>query len=179
MTKWQRTNKFDLECSKFADRHYNRQKKGSAQFAPPGHTIILKIIDEEGEIRALWISLCQRFIDHYWKNSWNNCLFRNEGAGLSSTLIIEAVSITRAIWDDPPTGGIITFINPDKIRKKRDPGRCYKKAGFSLVGKTKIHRRLCFQLKPDDFPPAMRPDEKQGRLFDDADDSPRARAMGK
>ena len=168
MTLWQRTTKFDPVCAKFADRHYNRQKKGSPQFAPPGGTIVLKIMEED-EIRALWVSLAQKFIDHQWKNSWNNCLFRNEGAGLSSTLIREAVAITRSIWGEPPDGGMITFIDPDKIRKKRDPGRCYRKAGFSLVGKTKIKERLCFQLMPEEFPPPINANDNQGNLFDDAD----------
>ena len=44
-----------------------------------------------------------------------------------------AVAATVAFYGSPPKQGMITFVDPDKTRKKRDPGRCYRKAGFKLA----------------------------------------------
>jgi hypothetical protein len=54
---------------------------------------------------AVWASIWQTQIDHAWKDSWNNCLFRNEGAGLSSELILEAIAATRWKFGDPQRVG--------------------------------------------------------------------------
>jgi hypothetical protein len=63
-------------------------------------------------------------------------MFRNESPHLSSELIGEAVAVTRYLWGKPPRDGIITFVNADKTRRKRDPGRCYRKAGWRFIGHT-------------------------------------------
>lgn len=76
------------------------------------------------------------------------------GAGLSSELILEAVAATRATWPHVPELGLITFVDPRKIRRKRDPGRCYRRAGFELVGETKDLGLLVFQLLPAKMPDA-------------------------
>lgn len=51
---------------------------------------------------------------------------------------------------------MITFVDPDKVRHKRDPGRCFLKAGFVHVGETK-GGLLAFQLLPDSMPPPEQP----------------------
>ena len=79
-------------------------------------------------------------------------MFRNEGAGLSSSLIRSAVAITRARWEAPPLG-IVSFVDASKVRRKRDPGRCYIRAGFRLVGETK-GGLLAFQMTPAEMPDA-------------------------
>lgn len=50
-------------------------------------------------------------------------------------MIREAIAATRyeAIrlgWGLPPVLGLVTFVDAAKVRHKRDPGRCYRKAGF-------------------------------------------------
>jgi hypothetical protein len=66
-----------------------------------------------------------------------NSLFRREdGPHLASDLIRWAVAHTRAKWPHVPDLGIVTFVDASKIRRKRDPGRCYRKAGWSHVGYT-------------------------------------------
>ena len=89
--------------------------------------------------------------------AWVNSLFRNEGAGLSSELILEAVAATRWHWGAPPELGMITFVDETKVRRKRDPGRCYRRAGFEITGRTKANRLLAFQLLPAAMPPAEPP----------------------
>lgn len=79
-----------------------------------------------------------------------NSLFRNESRWLSSLLIREAVSITRSIWDPPPLG-LVTFVDAAKVRRKRDPGYCYLKAGFTVAGKT-VGGLVALQLLPADMP---------------------------
>jgi len=59
-----------------------------------------------------------------------NSTFRNESDVLSSDLIREAVGITRNDFGELPPLGMVTFVDTKKTRKKRDPGRCYRKAGF-------------------------------------------------
>jgi len=89
---------------RIADRHYNRQKVGAPQFVPPGACLVL--VTECG--KALWITSwpLAEYVKHAWAGAWVCSAFRNEGAGLSSELIIE-------------------------VRRKRDPGRCFLRAGFT------------------------------------------------
>lgn len=60
----------------------------------------------------------------------------------------------------------MTFVDPRKVKHKRDPGRCYKHAGFKLVGKTKGDL-LAWQLLPELMPEPMAPIGASLRLFRD------------
>lgn len=148
---WRLSHRFDLPARLIADRHYNRQKVGSPQFVPPGRCVVLL------QEKALWVTSWPfaEYTKHAWAGAWVNSLFRNEGAGLSSELILEAVAATRSIWE-PPDLGMITFVNAAKVRHKRDPGRCYLRAGFSQVGETK-GGLLAFQLLPAQMPDPRAP----------------------
>lgn len=136
-----------------ADRHYNRRKIGSPQFVPPGRCIVLKTVCR----RAVWVTSwpIAEYVKHEWGGAWINSLFRNEGGGLSSELIREAIAVTRSIWDAPDLG-IVSFVDSEKVRRKRDAGRCYRKAGFEHVGFTK-GGLLAFQMKPEAMPPPRDP----------------------
>jgi hypothetical protein len=62
----------------------------------------------------------------------------------------------------------VSFVDAEKVRHKRDPGRCYRKAGWTHVGHTK-GGLLAFQLLPADFPdplPARPRYTNQRTLFD-------------
>ncbi len=91
---------------------------------------------------------------HRWAGAWICSLFRNESPALSSELIREAVAITRHVWGNPPPLGMITFVDTSKVRKKRDFGRCYRRAGWRVCGRTK-GGLLALRLAPDDMPPAI------------------------
>lgn len=80
-----------------------------------------------------------------------NTLFRNEGEHLSSDMIRHAVAHTRAQWPDVPALGMVTLIDASKVRHKRDPGRCYIKAGFRRAGFTKGGLHV-LQMLPADMP---------------------------
>jgi|TARA_A100001518_G_C1172218_1_gene23194 hypothetical protein len=61
---------------------------------------------------------------------------------------------------------MITFVDSSKVRRKRDPGRCYLKAGFERCGFTKggLH---ALQLLPSNMPEAMAPLGVTGNLFEE------------
>lgn len=148
MTFWTASNRFDPRSCLIADRHYNRRKVGSNQFVPPGRCLVLRHEDD-----ALWTTSWPfaEYVRHAWPGAWMNSLFRNESDRLSSELIREAVAITRATWPDVPVSGMVTFVDASKTRKKRDPGRCYRRAGFDHVGFTK-GGLWAFQMLPEQMP---------------------------
>ena len=150
MTHWLESHRADPDAVAIADRHYNRQKPGTPQFVPPGRCVVFKAATGP----AVWVTSWPfaQYVKHAWAGAWVNSLFRNEGAGLSSELIREAVAATRAIWSPPPLG-IVSFVDASKTRRKRDPGRCYRKAGFRHVGFTKSGLYV-LQMLPDEMPPA-------------------------
>lgn len=164
---WLRSNRADPRALPLADRHYNRQKPGSPQFVPPGRCLVL--LTEPAD--ALWVTSYPQaeYVQHAWAGAMVCSLFRNEGPALSSTLIMAAVAATRAVWE-PPALGIVTFVDPEKTRRKRDPGRCYRRAGWEPVGYT-AGGLVALQLPPDRWPDAAaaRPAYAHGQLdmFDD------------
>lgn len=89
-------------------------------------------------------------------------IFRNEGAGLSSELITQAVAATRFYFGEPPDLGIITFVKPDAVRSS-NPGYCYQMAGWKRVGQAK-DGKPCFQLLPEQMPPAVAPIGSQAEM---------------
>ena len=149
---WQRSHRFDERSRLLADRHYNRRKIGSPQFMPPGRCCVFYAETETGE--AFWGSAWPfaQYVRHAWAGAWMCTAFRNEGAALSSDLIIQAVAATRAHWGEPPALGMVTFVDTKKTRPKRSPGYCYLRAGFIYVGETKAGLKA-FQLLPSDMPP--------------------------
>lgn len=137
-----------------ADRHYNRQSIGAPQFVPPGRCLVL-----EAEGPALWVTSWPfpEYVKHGWPGAWICSAFRREGGDiLASELITAAVAATRWRWPEVPELGMVTFIDTRKVRRKRDPGRCYLRAGFRPVGTT-LGGLVALQLLPSDMPPALAP----------------------
>lgn len=155
---WEKSNRFDRRAREIADRHYNRQKPGTPQFVPPGRCCVLYAENERG--RAFWVTSYPfpEYVCHAWAGAWVCSAFRNEGAGIASEMIRDAVAATRAHFGEPPELGMITFIDAKKVKPTKVHGRdtwgyTYIKAGFKPVGKTK-GGLLAFQLLPEDMPPA-------------------------
>jgi hypothetical protein len=131
---WCLSDRADPAAARVADRHYNRQKPGAAQFVPPGRCLVLKTRDGS----AVWVTSWPfaAYVKHAWPGAWVNSLFRNEGGHLSSDLIRWAVAHTRATWPDVPALGIVSFVDASKTAPKEAPGWCYRRAGWSHVGFT-------------------------------------------
>jgi len=151
---WYRSHRADKQVLPLADRHYNRQKIGSPQFVPPGRCLVLKT----KAVDAFWVTSWPfaQYTKHAWAGAWVCSAFRNEGATLSSELIRDAVAATLSEYGNPPTLGMITFVNVSKIRAKRDPGYCYLRAGFHKVGFTK-GGLVVLQMLPAEMPAAACP----------------------
>lgn len=149
---WHLSTRADVRALPLADRHCNRQKVGSPQFVPPGSCVVL--LTENAD--ALWVTSAPKgeYVRHAWPGAWVCSMFRNESEYLSSDLIRQAVAATCAVYGNPPKQGMITFVDADKTKRKRDPGRCYRKAGFKLVGKT-AGGLYALQLAPADMPMAL------------------------
>lgn len=158
---WRTSNRADRRARLIADRHYNRQKIGTPQFVPPGRCAVFYARTATGQ--AVWVTSWPfaDYVQHAWGGAWICSLFRNEGAGVASALIRDAVAVTRSVMGEPPELGMITFIDrnkvqPTKVHGKNEWGWTYKKAGFKHIGETQ-GGLLTFQLLPQDMPEACRP----------------------
>lgn len=154
--RWQLSYRADPHGRVIADNHYNRQHVGAKQFVPTGRCIVLVI-----PAVALWVTSWPfaEYVKHAWGGAWVNSTFRNQlrdpdgrAIHLSSELIWEALSATRRFWDPPPLG-MITFVDEEKTKRKRDPGRCYRKCGFvDATPKYTEGGKRALQLLPDAMP---------------------------
>jgi hypothetical protein len=163
--RWRLAHRFDPHGREIADRHYNRQRPGTPQFVPPGRCLVLTATTGS----ALWVTSWPfaEYVRHRWPGAWVCSAFRNEGAGLASELIREAVAATRWRWPEIPALGMVTFVDADKVRRKRDPGRCYLRAGFARDGETE-GGLLAFRLRPEDMPAPCAPVGAQRGLWEAA-----------
>jgi hypothetical protein len=153
---WRMSHRADPVAKRLADRHYNRQKPWTNQFAPPGSCLVLISTCE----CAFWITSnpYAQFVKHAWAGAWVCSAFRSEGAGVASALIRDALAATRAFYGDAPEKGMVTFIDRKKVRPTRVRGEdtwgyTWKKSGFRHVGQTK-GGLLAFQILPNDMPAA-------------------------
>jgi hypothetical protein len=150
---WSVVHRFEARAAAIADRHYNRRKPGSPQFVPPGSCLVLLAPS------AVWVTSAPlaEYVRHRWPGAWVNSLFRREGGDVrASELIRQAIAATRWKYGDPPALGMVTFVDASKVIRKRDPGRCYVKAGFRRVGFTG-GGLVALQMLPEDMPEAESP----------------------
>lgn len=142
--RWSRVTKFDKRACALADRHYSRRKIGSPQFMPPGQTIVL-------------LTPCARAVFGWWRpdpssgiqqmnklDGWTCTIFRNEGAGLSSELVLEAEKAIAAFGYECGPDGLLTYVWDKKI-ESTNPGYCFKKAGWTAVGRSADKKKTLLQ----------------------------------
>ena len=160
---WTLSHRADPRARIIADRHYNRQKVGSPQFVPPGRCLVLRTDT------AFWVTSWPfaQFVRHAWPGAMMCSAFRNEGEILSSFLILEALAATKWKYPELPELGMVTFVNREKVRSKRNPGYCFIRAGFEPCGRTKggLH---ALRLPPNSFPIAEAPLGAPANLFEGA-----------
>lgn len=156
-----RSHRFDARALPLADRHYNRRKVGSPQFVPPGRCVVLLAPTCD----ALWVTSWPfaEYVRHAWPGAWVNSLYRNESGSVASGQIRDAVACTRFLFGEPPTLGLVTFIDPKHVAPIRQRGRdiwgySYRKAGFVDANPTRTKGGLvALQLHPSDMPVASPP----------------------
>lgn len=130
--RWHKVKRTDPRARALADRHYSRQTVGARDFMASGKTFVL-LTDCA---RAVWGVI--ENLDPVGNRRWRCSIFRNEGAGLSSDLIKEATARTYEYWrrrhGGLPAVPLTTEVDPGKTRSKRDPGRCFIRAGWRRRG---------------------------------------------
>lgn len=96
---WQVRSHTDRAACALADRHYSRRPSsiGSGRVGGPTRRLVLVTPCE----RATWVTIWPEFPQD-GLHAWRCSIFRNEGAGLSSELIVAAMALTTRQWADPP-----------------------------------------------------------------------------
>lgn len=181
---WHDSHRADPRANAVAKRHYTCQSPESGQFVPPGRCLVLRTAGYS----ALWVTSWPfpEYCHHAWAGAWVCSLFRNESGGqyLSSDLIREAVALTRWSWPEVPPLGMVTFVDTSRTRPKRDPGRCYLKAGFrpavcpahawldlilpdcAACQSRTVGGLVALQMWPEDMPDPLTPAEYQPSLLE-------------
>ncbi len=126
---WIEVKDGDVSGRALYGRHYSKYHykdgRNPALFVGPGFKIVLLTVCA----RALFV--WRKFIDLRGEEGINCAVFRNEGApGRASDLIRAADAIAFHRW---PGERHYTYVNPGKIEHKRQPGRCFLKAGWRYV----------------------------------------------
>lgn len=133
---WTMTRDGDMDARALHRRHYSKYTYADGRdpklFIGPGEKMCL-VTPECGAV-FVW----RKFIDDAIpKQTGVNCaMFRNERPDLykSSDLVLAAEPYAHRRW---PGERLYTYVNPWKVRAKRDPGRCFRKAGWSPCGTTR------------------------------------------
>lgn len=75
--------------------------------------------------RAFWVTSWPfpEYVKHAWPGAWMCSAFRNEGYGIASTLITDAIAATRYHFGEPPALGLITFLDRSKVRPTKVHGK--------------------------------------------------------
>jgi len=119
-------------------RHYTaRASRKIFQCIGPGEKLALVTPD------ARAVFAWRKFKSDAGEEGINCAVFRNEGAGRSSDLIRDA---DRIAWERWPGERLYTYVDPAKVRHKRDPGRCFLRAGWTHAGWTEKGLRILEHL---------------------------------
>lgn len=128
---WRRARDGDPEGLALYERHYSsrlyKDGRRRALFVGPGEKTVL--VAHDGRALFVW----RRFRDDSGQEGINCAAFRNEGAGLSSALITEAMAIAWARW---PGERLYTYVDAIEVRSS-NPGYCFLVAGWRHAGWTK------------------------------------------
>ena len=179
---WTLSWRDDPAARALADRHYSRQTPGASGFVPPGRCLVLT------RPGAYWVTSwpIAAYTHHAWAGAWVCSAFRLEGGegGEASALIGEAIAATRWRYPEIPRVpawaisrgtrasrvdrievAMVTMVDPGAVRAKRDPGRCFRRAGWVEVGRTRERGLLVLGLPVERVPEARAPVGAQGALF--------------
>jgi hypothetical protein len=141
LQEWIQTKDGDPVARAIFGRHYtyNKKREQISMFwqrnrnymliAGPGEKMILLTADKS----ALFVWRKFKSMDD--QTGVNCAVFRREGGEIrASDLIREA---DRIAWERWPGERHYTYVDAKKTRRKRDPGRCFIKAGWNYCGMTK------------------------------------------
>lgn len=141
---WYEVSQQDPRVVALYARHYSSKKNGKRTadwlangIAGPGETMTL--LTPCGRAMFLW----RRVLLRDDEQTGIECsVFRNEGAGISSQLIDEASALAIARWNER----LFTYVDPVSVESP-NPGYCFKKAGWSYCGKSKVRGLHILEFK--------------------------------
>lgn len=111
---------------------------------PPGETIILLTPDNLA-VFGWWRPAPSSGLSAMNNlDGWTCTIFRNEGAELSSNLILDAERCLKEIATSIGPDGMLTYVWDKKI-KSVNPGCCFKKAGWRRIGRSADGRKTLLQ----------------------------------
>lgn len=123
----------------------SNDKTNEQLFVGPGEKIVL--LAPAADAMFVW----RKFRSMDGQIGVNCAAFRNEGPVRASDLIKQAMTLA---WERWPGERLYTYVNPERIRPTRTPGRCFLKAGWTyLIGvdgkpyRTKANRLLVLEAK--------------------------------
>lgn len=120
-------------------RHYSRYVYADGRqpklFVGPGYKMVL--LTPCARALFAW----KKFKSADGQQGVNCAIFRNEGAGLASDLILAAEEMAWVRW---PGERLYTYVNPRKV-KGNPPGNCFLRAGWRPCGITKRRSLLILE----------------------------------
>jgi hypothetical protein len=132
----------DATVREIFDRHYSRIHYADGRtpklFVGPGEKTVL--ISDDAKAIFVW----RKFKCDDGNEGVNCAVFRNEGAMLSSALIVEAGEVA---WNRWPGQRLFTYVQPKSIRST-NPGYCFKRADWTPCGITKWNRLVILEKLP-------------------------------
>ena len=143
---WYAVDRADPRLYALYKRHYSAEK--NAAYRRPGNTncvgpgVPLCLLTTAGDAAFIWLWNTAERLDG--QTGVGCTLFRNESPTLSSALILEA---ERLAWSRWPGARLFTYVDARKVRRKRDPGRCFLRAGWRHCG-TSGRGLLLFEKLP-------------------------------
>ena len=131
---WEEVKDGDFSGRSIFRRHYSYRPYADGRnpklFVGPGEKMVL--ITPDAKALFIW----RKFKSKDGQEGVNYSVFRNEGARLSSELILEAEKLAHKRW---PGQRFFTYVNSRKI-KSVNPGFCFKAAGWKQCGVTKWNK---------------------------------------
>ena len=132
-------------------RHYSfkpyRDGRKPLHFVGPGEKMVL--LTPDADALFVW----RKFISASQQQGVNCAVFRNEGPQRASSLVAAACALA---WERWPGERLYTYVNPAKVQRKRQPGRCFLLAGWKYVrdldgkpARTKWNRLLILECFPE------------------------------
>ncbi len=134
---------FVLFTRHYTYRHSDKRKAAGRKFVGPGAYIVL--LSPQNDALFVW----RKFRPMDGQLGVNCAAFRNESDHRSSDMIRDAETWAWARW---PGLRLWTYVNPRKV-KSRNPGYCFKAAGWRFCGLTSrglhILEKLPIQVEPN------------------------------
>lgn len=143
---WVRVDKFHPAACRLADRHYSRRTVGAPQFMPPGQTVVLLTRSQDAVFGWWRPHPACGLIAMNGLDGWTCTIFRNEGAVLSSDLILAAEQALMGSGYSIGPDGLLTYVWDARVRSS-NPGYCFKKAGWKAVGRSADDRKTLLQKR--------------------------------